>query len=241
MLVLRSPLVILCLTLSALPAGAGEPPSTGLAPLPTVPASLAAALDAVGARQCLWVIVDDPASINAHVVPLEKRDDGWTPARSAFPAVIGRKGLAPAGEKREGDGRSPAGVFPLGLAFGYASAPEVAVRWPYRAMTADDIWVDDPEAPDYNTLTTRGKTSATSFEDMRRRDDLYKLGLVVEYNTNPVVKGHGSAIFLHLWDANRTGTAGCIAFAEADMLGLLAWLDPAARTQVAIMPHPDRS
>ncbi|RCK73392.1 MAG: hypothetical protein OZSIB_2572 [Candidatus Ozemobacter sibiricus] len=240
MLAWRFVLMACCLCLAPATAGAAEPPPPRSdAPSP-VPTSLATALDAAGARQCLWVVVADPASISAQLIRLERGAEGWQPVLPPFPAVIGRRGLAPLGEKREGDGRTPTGIFPLGTAFGYASAPPAGIRWPYRAMTADDIWVDDPGAPDYITLTTRSRTSAASFEEMRRSDDLYKLGLVVAYNTDPVVKGHGSAIFIHLWGAERAGTAGCIALAEADLLRLLAWLDPTARTQVAILPSADR-
>ena len=75
---------------------------------------------------------------------------------------------------------------------------------------------------------TRGKTRATSFEKMRRDDDLYKLGIVVEYNTHPVNKGYGSAIFFHLWRGKGRATEGCIALSEDDLSKIVRWLDPAA-------------
>lgn len=198
-----------------------------------VPAGLATHLDKLGAAQCLWVVPENPASPAATVVPLAKRSGGWAVALSPFPAVIGRKGLAPEGEKREGDERSPSGVFPLGFAFGYA--PSLDIMWRYRPSRTDDVWVDDPDAPDYNTLTRKGDTKAKSFEYLKRSDDLYKLGIVVEYNIDPVVPGHGSAIFMHLWKDSQTGTAGCVAFAENQMNAVLAWLDPGRRACVAIL------
>ncbi len=215
-------------------SGAGDPPPTPQeAPFP---ADVVARLDQAGVRQCLEVRVHDPASITATVQAWERQPAGWVPALASFPAVIGRQGLAAPGGKREGDGKSPAGLFPLGFAFGYA--PAAPTRWPYRPSAPDDVWVDDPAAPDYNTLTKKGNTAARSFEFLKRPDDLYKFGLVVEYNTRPVVKGHGSAIFIHLWNGPRSGTAGCVAFAEASMLSLLGWLDPAGRAHVYLHGKP---
>ncbi|HOT26954.1 MAG TPA: L,D-transpeptidase family protein [Candidatus Ozemobacteraceae bacterium] len=230
-------LACLFLTLSAPPALAAPTASRTW----TIPAALEVQLNRLGAGQCIWVVPNDPASVPATVVLLRKRDSAWEIARPPFPAVIGRNGMAPEGEKREGDGRTPSGIFPLGFAFGYA--PTLDIRWRYRPSSPDDVWIDDPEAPDYNTLTRKSHTQAKSFEYMKRSDDLYKLGLVVEYNTAPVVASLGSAIFMHLWKDQTTGTAGCVAMAEPSMLTLLAWLNPDFRVFVAIFPNeePDAS
>jgi len=200
----------------------------------TIPAPLESQLNRLGAEQCLWVVPDISASVTAIVVPIRKRDGTWEPARPPFPAVIGRNGVAPEGEKREGDGRTPSGVFPLGFAFGYA--PTLDIRWRYRPSGPDDVWIDDPEAPDYNTLSRKGLTKAKSFELLKRQDDLYKFGIVVDYNTAPVIPNQGSAIFMHIWKDQVTGTAGCVAFAESSMLSVLDWLNPDLRAFVAIMP-----
>lgn len=163
-------------------------------------------------------------SVSYKVYALEKRGDIWETAFEPFEAVIGRNGFATLGEKREGDGRTPSGVFPLGLAFGYAET--VNTRMTYRQALADDIWVDDPQATDYNRWVKQGETKAASYEKMRRDDNLYKYGLVIEYNTRPVIQGHGSAIFFHVWDGKGSTTAGCVAVSEEDMIRILAWLKP---------------
>jgi L,D-peptidoglycan transpeptidase YkuD (ErfK/YbiS/YcfS/YnhG family) len=99
---------------------------------------------------------------------------------------------------------------------------------PYRQVHGEDLWVDDPASPDYNRWVVAGQTTATSYERLKRDDDLYKFTLVIAYNTDPVVPGLGSAIFVHLWAGPDSTTAGCIALAEADLLQILPWLDPAA-------------
>jgi len=182
--------------------------------------------------QCLLVVNDDESSPAARVYALERRDGKWNNALPPMDAVIGENGFAPQGEKREGDGRTPSGVFPLGTTFGYD--PFVETRMPYRQAAPDDIWVDDPGADDYNRWVKEGQTKAASFERMRRDDSLYRYGIVIEYNTAPVLKGHGSAIFFHLWKGRDEATQGCVALSEDDMLRILRWLDPAAKP-VAVM------
>ncbi|MDI6741299.1 MAG: L,D-transpeptidase family protein [Smithella sp.] len=157
---------------------------------------------------------------------MEKRGDTWQKAFEPFEATIGSNGFAPAGEKREGDGRSPSGIYPLKTAFGYDKS--VNTKMPYRQALEDDLWIDDPDAEDYNRWVKKSVTRAASYERMKRDDHQYKYGIVIEYNTDPVIKGNGSAIFLHVWKGEGMPTVGCVAVAEENMLKILEWLDPAA-------------
>jgi L,D-peptidoglycan transpeptidase YkuD (ErfK/YbiS/YcfS/YnhG family) len=156
----------------------------------------------------------------------EKRDDKWQMALEPFNAVIGKNGFAPAGEKREGDGRTPSGVYPLKMTFGYDEI--VKTKMLYRQTLADDLWIDDPNADDYNRWVKKQETHVASYEIMKRDDNLYKYGIIIEYNTDPVIKGNGSAIFLHIWKGEGIPTAGCVAVSEENILKILGWLDPAA-------------
>ncbi len=160
------------------------------------------------------------------LVLMEKKENIWEPVFEPFDAVIGRNGFAGRGEKREGDGKTPLGIYSIKRTFGYGKTIET--RMPYRQILADDIWVDDPLANDYNRWTKKGKTQAASYEIMKRDDDLYKYGIVIEYNTNPVIKGNGSAIFLHIWRDKNAPTAGCVAVSEKDLMRILGWLNPDA-------------
>lgn len=182
--------------------------------------------------QILLVRNMNPASVDVQVIVLEKKNGRWQILFDPMNGVIGRNGFAPPGEKREGDGRTPSGTFSLGVVFGYA--PAVSTKMPYRQATDDDLWVDDVHADDYNQWVKRSATKASSFETMRRIDDLYKFGIVVEYNTNPVVKGYGSAIFVHIWQGKGLSTSGCIALPEEDILKILQWLNPAAKPLIVM-------
>ncbi len=172
------------------------------------------------------------------VYAFEKTDAVWRQVMEPMIAVIGRNGFAPAGEKREGDGRTPSGLYPLRQVFGYAES--AATKMPYRQALPDDLWVDDPNAPDYNRWVKQNETRALSFEKMRREDDLYKYGIVIEYNTDPVLRNYGSAIFLHVWAGSGSRTAGCVAVSEEDLLKILAWLDPRARPVILLNPDMEK-
>jgi L,D-peptidoglycan transpeptidase YkuD (ErfK/YbiS/YcfS/YnhG family) len=160
-------------------------------------------------------------------------EQGWRQTFRVVPAVIGRNGFAAPGEKREGDGKTPSGIYRLIRGFAYPGP--VYTYMPMKVSTPESFWVDDPESPDYNRRVD-GKPKARSYERMRRDDDLYKVGLVIEYNTDPVVKGHGSAIFLHVWQGPRSPTAGCVALAEVDLRSALFWLAPDKAPVIALNP-----
>ena len=157
---------------------------------------------------------------------MEKRNNNWQMVFGPLDAVIGKNGFAPAEEKREGDGKTPSGIYPLKMTFGYDA--NIRTKMPYRQALAYDIWVDDSQADDYNRWTKIQETKAASYEMMKRDDDQYKYGIVIEYNTDQVIKGNGSAIFLHIWKGEGIPTAGCVAVSEEDIIKIFSWLDPAA-------------
>ncbi len=178
-------------------------------------------------RQVILTIGNASSFSSARIYLFHRDQRGWNAFYRPVDAVVGRNGFAPPYEKREGDGKTPSGVYPLESAFGYA--PAIQTNMTYRQATADDVWIDDVNAVDYNTWTKKGETRAASFEEMRRDDGLYKYGIVIGYNRNPVVKGKGSAIFFHVWKGPGEPTAGCIGMAEADIVAILNWLNPSQK------------
>ena len=171
------------------------------------------------------------AASMARVSVWEKKEGGWELVSPVWQANVGKNGIAPPGEKREGDGRTPAGIFHLALAFGYGDSAETGLT--YRQAGANDFWVDDAESPDYNQWVT-GLPEAKSYEILKRDDDLYKFGIVIEYNTDLVLPGRGSAIFMHVWRGPGTVTAGCVALAQENLLSLLKRLDKNSNPVVII-------
>ena len=190
---------------------------------------------AESAKQLLVVIAEQSQSSRARLYLLERESNGWHSKGGPIPAMVGRTGFAQPGKKREGDGHTPTGLFPLEFVFGYA--PSVATLMPYRQANADDVWVDDANAPDYNQWVKKGATTATSFEEMRRPDHYYRHGVVIGYNRQPVAKGDGSAIFLHIWRGDGLPTSGCVAIDEQELVAIIGWLDPAKRPMILMGGH----
>jgi len=176
--------------------------------------------------QALVVTNDHPSSSIVNIYALGKKDNKWEKVGDVIDGVIGKNGFANPDEKREGDGKSPSGIFPLRMAFGYDKF--IRTKLPYRQTLPDDLWIDDVNATDYNRWVKKDDTKAVSYEKMKRDDNLYKYGIVIEYNTDPVIKGHGSAIFLHVWGGKNISTEGCVAVSEENIVRILDWLDPQA-------------
>ncbi|MBS0333766.1 MAG: hypothetical protein JSS35_13440, partial [Proteobacteria bacterium] len=109
--------------------------------------------------------------------------------------ALGKGGVTPAAEKREGDGASPLGTWTIRrLLYRPDKGPAPATGLPAAAIAPDDGWCDAPDDPAYNQPV---KTPyAASHEKLWRDDGLYDLVLVLGYNDAPAVAGKGSAIFL---------------------------------------------
>lgn len=137
--------------------------------------------------------------------------------------------------KQEGDGKAPAGIFNISTAFGYAST--IKTKMPYQHADEQLICVDDSNSKDYNTILSKNSSdNPKSFEWMKRKDDLYKIGLVVDHNT-VAKKGAGSCIFFHIRKSENAPTAGCSAMKEEDLNTIIEWLDPAKKPQVVQIPR----
>jgi L,D-peptidoglycan transpeptidase YkuD (ErfK/YbiS/YcfS/YnhG family) len=154
---------------------------------------------------------------------LEYRAGGLHWSRGSAVAAVGRSGVR--ADKREGDGATPAGIYPLYSIYYRPDriAPPLS-RLPVNALARDDGWVDDPSDVNYNRLVTLPYPS--SAERMWREDELYDALVVIGYNTDPVVPGAGSAIFLHIATPDFSPTAGCVAVSRGVLLGLLPLLGP---------------
>ncbi len=177
----------------------------------------------------------------------------WRPFGAEIPVVVGRSGLGwgsgvqpetnsqTAGpRKKEGDGRSPAGIFKLGDAFGLAAASELPnLKLPYLQLNPDIECVDDVKSTHYNRIVNRREVASVdwnSSEHMREVGAQYRIGVVVEHNFEPRIAGVGSCIFMHIWKDARTGTSGCTAMDSAAMDEFITWLDPRAKPMLVQLP-----
>ena len=80
-------------------------------------------------------------------------------------------------------------------------------------------WCDDPLSKDYNKLIKI--PSEYSYEKLYKKDNVYDIILVLNYNMNPIVKNKGSAIFIHVTKANYKKTEGCVAIKKVHLLKII--------------------
>ena len=141
---------------------------------------------------------------------------------------IGRSGSVAAADKREGDGATPRGTWPLrAVLLRPDRVPSSAgCALPWRWLRPDDGWSDDPADPAYNRPVRH--PHPWSAERLWREDGLYDIIVVLGHNDDPPVAGQGSAIFLHCWREGAS-TEGCVAMPKPALLDLLAELAPGDR------------
>jgi zinc D-Ala-D-Ala dipeptidase len=196
-------------------------------------------------KQMLLVITDSSTSTNGKLLYFQRENDGspWIHIDKTIRIVLGRNGLgwgrglnsidlSKLPMKTEGDGRSPAGVFELGAAFGYASTEEMKeLKIAYIPVTEMVECIDDIKSAYYNTIVSRDKIKKVDWqtsEKMFFAEIWYEQGIIVEQNANPVVQGAGSCIFLHNWSTPDETTAGCTEMEPAKLKKIIYWLDSSA-------------
>ena len=207
------------------------------------------------AQQLILVITPDWDASGGRMQTFERDGESWRATESPMPVTVGRsgagwgRGLHPAQavgpQKREGDGKAPAGVFTLGEAFGYAAQHDTGLV--YAPMRGSHYCIDVPASPLYNRIvdsdTVGAAAVAGSTEPMRRDlhadgDARYKEGFVIQHNPDNI-SGAGSCIFAHLWKAPGESTAGCTAMAEPVMDRLLGWLDEKRHPVFVLLPEAE--
>lgn len=147
--------------------------------------------------------------------------------------AIGKSGVIPAAGKREGDGASPLGTWPMRQVCwrpDRLARPDTSL--PTHALTPDAGWCDDPANPAYNQPVAL--PFPHSHEKLWRDDALYDVIVVLGYNDDPVMPGKGSAIFLHIARPDYSPTEGCVACAREDLLALLKDAKPGDALEIAV-------
>jgi L,D-peptidoglycan transpeptidase YkuD (ErfK/YbiS/YcfS/YnhG family) len=179
------------------------------------------------ATQLVTVTSSSAGATTASLELWQRRSGCWRHVAGPWQAWLGRSGIST--RKREGDGATPSGTYRLGSTF-YGVAANPGVHGAYHRLACGDWWDEDARSPAYNTFqhVACGATPpfAGGSEALWRIVPQYRYFAVVEYNARPIVRGRGSAIFLHV-SAGRP-TAGCVSLPEAELVRVLRWLRPAA-------------
>lgn len=199
-------------------------------------------------QQAVVVTTPDWPAVQGTAQLFERKSlkSGWKAVSGKFPVVVGRNGLAwstdsapegPFDAKKEGDGKAPAGLFPLTAAFGTAEQGDAKLS--FTKLGEFTECVDDVNSSHYNKIVDRmqvGNFDWKSSEKMLAVGPEYGLGVFVAHNSYPVVSGSGSCIFLHVWKDAVSGTSGCTAMERADLEKLVAWADPAKNPYLVQLP-----
>jgi zinc D-Ala-D-Ala dipeptidase len=195
----------------------------------------------LSSNQLILVITDSTKATRGNLFYFG-RDHGksWKISKKIIPVVIGRSGLGwGAGlnkelampdfpQKREGDGRSPAGTFNLSAVFGFIPEDQMTgLKMPYIPITEMIECVDDINSEYYNHIVANDAVDSVDWHSSEKMDsiNLYELGVVVDHNAFPVKKEGGSCIFFHLWRGPESTTSGCTAMDSTGIREIAYWLD----------------
>ena len=135
-----------------------------------------------------------------------------------FRCSLGINGIK--NKKKEGDGITPKGIFKLKkIYYRNDKVKNIVTKVKKIKITKNMGWCDDPKSKFYNKLIRL--PSKFGHEKLYRKDDIYNLIIILDYNMNPVIKNKGSAIFIHLAKKNYKATQGCVGLKQNDLIKLI--------------------
>ena len=183
------------------------------------------------------VVVENTAkeSSSATLSVYIKSELGWRKQFGSIPVRIGRSGFSE--RHREGDGTTPMGSYGIPSVFGIATDPKNG--FPYIRIRENYCWVLRQSQKTYNTMV-KGSKCVKGDEDLYRiaKGGPYRRSIVLDFNMNPVVLGHGGAIFVHSHSYYASGktkpTSGCVSLTNAHLVKLLQLLDASLQTRVVM-------
>ena len=132
--------------------------------------------------------------------------------------AIGKSGIV--SSKKEGDLGTPKGTFKLGTLY-YRKDRNKSLKYKVKKkiIKKNMGWCDDTRSKKYNQeINFPFKFGA---EKLYRKDKIYDLFINIKYNSCPIIKKKGSAIFLHIADRKYKATKGCVAISKNDFLKIL--------------------
>lgn len=189
--------------------------------------------------QLILVITDTIHSTKGRLYYFD-RNDSWNQAGGEAKAALGKNGLGwgrgihnfipedfPV--KKEGDGKSPAGIFKVEAAFGFAQPEEMKhLKIPYIHINDMLECIDDVKSEYYNQVVYRDsvdKIDWNSSEKMHRYGKWYEQGIIIEQNSDTIINGAGSCIFIHNWVDPDETSMGCTEMDAPYLTELIKWLD----------------
>jgi L,D-peptidoglycan transpeptidase YkuD (ErfK/YbiS/YcfS/YnhG family) len=207
-----------------------------------------------GSSQCVVGVSDGWHSSHVTLSYFEKQGAGWQRVGGEWNGRLGSAGLVwgrgihpnPSGAtlKKEGDGRSPAGVFDLGGVWGAHNSVKKHPSTFYHQVTSRDLWVEDGSSQYYNQFLSLSHEPRSAWQrkaQMKQNDYPQSLKLFIAHNAPPnAVANGGSSIFFHIWRREgAAATAGCTTMVENKLRWLIATVDPGRRPLYVLLPRAE--
>ncbi len=143
--------------------------------------------------------------------------------------AVGKRGIGY--KKREGDLTTPIGLFKIKFIFYRKDRVKLLTKLNKKVIKKNMGWCDDPKSKMYNKLIKLPFNY--SHEKLYKKENIYDIILVIDYNMNPVKKNKGSAIFIHIAKKNYKKTEGCIAIKKKEFLKILKVIKPNTKIKIS--------
>ncbi len=185
------------------------------------------------ATQLVTVVAAGYRSTHGSLRLWRKTGGCWRAVAGPWWAWLGQRGVSD--RKHEGDRTTPTGAYGFGRVM-YGIAPNPGVHYRYHRVVCGDWWVEDPASASYNRFSHVRCGSQPPFrttsEDLSRSPTAYRHLAVIAYNSDPIVSGRGSGIFLHA--STGRPTLGCVSLSLPRLVRTLRWLRPSRSPLIVI-------
>ena len=135
-----------------------------------------------------------------------------------FRCSLGKAGIGK--KEKEGDKITPKGTYKIvKIYYRNDRVKKIFSNFKLFKIKKNMGWCDDPKSKKYNRLVKL--PSKYGYEELHRKDNIYDLVLVLNYNMKPIIKNKGSAIFIHIANKNYKKTAGCIGLKKSHLINII--------------------
>ena len=147
-----------------------------------------------------------------------------------FKCAIGKKGISY--KKREGDLITPKGQFKIKYILYRRDRVKISTKLKKKVIKRNMGWCDDPKSKQYNKLVKL--PFIFSHEKLYKKENIYDIILVLNYNMSPIKKNKGSAIFIHVANNNFKKTEGCVAIKKIYLIKLLKKINTNTKVKISL-------
>ena len=142
--------------------------------------------------------------------------------------AIGKKGIGY--KKKEGDLITPSGQFRIKYILYRKDRLNISTKLKKKVIKKNMGWCDDPKSSHYNKLVRL--PFAYKHEKLFKKENIYDIILVLNYNMSPIKKNKGSAIFIHVAKNNFKKTEGCVAIKKLSLVKLIGKINPNTKVKI---------